>query len=64
MLAADQPPELALVDDPFELELGRATADPDARRLAAAGVVVVDPGGDGALVVGLLARRELRHREH
>ena len=64
MLAADQPPQLALADDPVELELRRAAPDPDARRLAAAGVVVVDPGGDRALVVGLLARRELRHRQH
>ena len=64
MLAADQPPQLALADDAVELELRRTTADPDAGRLAAARVVVVDPGSDGALVVGLLARRQLRHRQH
>ena len=64
MLAADQPPELAVADDAVELELRRTTPDPDAQGLAAAGVVVVDPVGDRALVVGLLARRELRHRQH
>ena len=64
MAAADQPPELALADDPLQLELGRATACPHPRRLAAARVVVVDPRGDRALVVRLLARRQLRHREH
>ncbi len=55
MLAADQPPELAVADDPVEFELRRPAPDPDARRLASASVIVVDPVGDGAFVVRLLA---------
>ena len=62
--AADQPPELALVHDAFELERPGAPAGPDAGRLAAARVVVVEAGRDGALVVALLARRELRDAQH
>ena len=62
--AADQPAELALVHDAFELELACAPACPDAWRLAAARVVVVEAGGDGAFVVALLARRELRDAQH
>jgi len=64
MLTADQPPELTLTDDTVQRESGRATADPDAGRLVAAGVVGVDPASDRALVARLLARRKLRHRQH
>ena len=64
MDAADQPPELALLHDAFELELARASPDPDARRLAVALVVLVEPGGDGPLVVALLPRCELRDTQH
>ena len=42
----------------------RAAAGPDARRLAVALVVLVEPGGDRALVVALLPRRELRDAQH
>ena len=64
MAAADQPPELALTDDPLQLELSRTTAHPHPRRLAPARVVVVDPRRNRALVIRLLARRQLRHRQH
>ena len=62
--AADQPAELALMHEAVELELTAPRPGPDAGRLAAARVVVVEPGGDGALVVALLPRRELRDAQH
>jgi hypothetical protein len=40
--ATDEFAELALLDHAFELERRRAPAGPDARRLAASGVVVVE----------------------
>ena len=42
----------------------RTAPGPDPRRLAAAGVVVVQPARDLLLVVGLLAQRQLRHAQH
>ena len=53
---ADQPAELAFLHDALEFERARAAPGPDAGRLAAAGVVVVEARRDGALVVALLAR--------
>src|SRR5262249_22964995 len=64
VVAANQRAELAVLDDALEAERGGAAAGPDARRPAAASVVVVDPGRDGALVVALLPRRQLRHAQH
>ena len=51
VVAADERAELPVLDDALEPERGRATSGPDARRLAAAGVVVVESGRDRALVV-------------
>ncbi len=62
--ASDQLSEFALVHDAFELQSLGASSCPDARRLASTGVVVVQPGRDGALVVVLLTRRELRDAQH
>jgi len=56
--------ELAVLDDALEAELGRAASGPDAGRLAATGVVVVEAGGDRALVVELLPRRQLGDAQH
>src|SRR3954465_13613837 len=64
MEAADQPAELAFVHDAFELERSGASTDPDPRRLAAPSVVVVEACCDGAFIVALLARRELRDAQH
>ena len=64
MPAADQPPKLTIADDAVELELRGSAANPHPRRLSATRVVVVDPVSDRALVVRLLARRQLRHRQH
>src|SRR5215218_8838030 len=64
MLSRDQPPKLSFADHALELELRRPAANPDPRRLAATGVVVVDTARDRALVVRLLARRQLRHGEY
>ena len=62
--AANQPAEFPLVHEPLQLELSGAAARPDAGRLAAARVVVVEPRRDRALVVALLPRRELRDAQH
>src|SRR3954453_14518451 len=64
MEATDQPAELALVHDAFEPERLCAPTDPDAGRLATTGVVVVETCCDGAFVVALLTRRELRDAQH
>ena len=57
--------QLAVLDDAFEPErqrrLCRSRCPGDSPR---PGVVVVDPGGDGALVVALLARRQLCDAQH
>ena len=60
ILAAHERAELALLHLPLEPEAGRAPTRPDAGRLAPAGVVVVQAGGHGALVVALLPRGQLR----
>jgi hypothetical protein len=62
--AAEERPQPALVDDAFEPEPPGAAPDPHARRLAAAGVVVVQTAGDLLLVVGVLADRQLGHAQH
>ena len=64
MNAADQRPELPVLDDPFEAELRRAAPEPDPRRLAPSGVVIVEARRHRSLVVGLLAWGELRDGEH
>ena len=64
MTTTDQPPKLTLPNHTLQPEPDRTGAGPDARRLALARVVGVDPRGDRPLVVGLLARRKLRHRQH
>src|SRR5581483_768476 len=62
--AADERSKLPVLHDPFESEDGGSAACPDARRLAAAGVVLVEPGRHRSLVVRLLPRRELCDRKH
>ena len=47
-----------------EVELSGGSADPMPGRLALAGVVVLDAGGDRVEVVGLLALTELSDRDH
>ena len=62
--AAQQRPEPAVLDHAREPERRSTATGPEPRRLAAAGVVVVQPARDLLLVVGLLPERELRHAQH
>jgi hypothetical protein len=64
MKPANELPQLALLDDAFQIELLGASTGPDTRRLAFARVVVVDTRRHRALVVALLAGRELGDAEH
>ena len=59
-----QRPEVAVSNDTREPERRAHRACPDPRRLATAGVVVVQAVGDLLLVVGLLPQRQLRHAQH
>ena len=62
--AAEERPEVALMDDAREVEGLGAAARPHPRRLSPTGVVVVETAGDLLLVVALLADRELGHTQH
>ena len=62
--AANESPKLPVLDDAFETQSGSAAPCPHPRRLAASGVVVIEARRHRALVVRLLARRELRDRQH
>src|SRR5215218_4826215 len=62
--AAQQGAEVAVLDDADQAEPRGSAAGPDPRRLAATGVVVVQPAGDLLLVVGLVAQRQLRDAQH
>ena len=64
MLGSEDSAQLRRLDLPREAELLAARAHPAPRRLALAGVVVLDPGGDRVEIVGLLAMAELAQREH
>jgi len=55
----DQPPKLPLLNDAVKLELHRSQPCPHAGRLTSAGVVVLQPARDRALVVRLLTGRQL-----
>src|SRR5262249_28896864 len=57
MMSGDQLAQLVLAGPPLPPELRGSLSRPAAGRLATAGVVVVDPRRDRALVVGLLPRR-------
>jgi hypothetical protein len=58
--SAHQPPQVAVLDDTDEPQPRRASPVPDAGRLAATRVVVIQALRDARLVVRLLPRRELR----
>jgi hypothetical protein len=64
VVAGQHRDELVLADLAVEAQAGSGVADPLARHLALAGVVVLGAFGDLAQVVALLSFAELADREH